>query len=422
MKAITVILSQRLHDQLVESLNAGEQVRVCGTLLEHVSGRVATLTGLHSDQEMERPVIASSISGPDTPYTMHIRQDGSELAFMDNRTGEVCHLEFYDEAQDFFKRTPLNEELQQELATERVAIVGVGSVGAQLALSLASAGVGSILLIDNDVLEVHNCSRHVLGTAHIGWPKAKAVQAALKEQSPLTEVVAVDEDLFVAAGKEGCFESRQRLKQVISDYHPARLIAATDSRRVQNLVQLLALNFDLPYAAIGCDSNAIEGEIFFWGPGQAEAWKPGREQRACYACLRPPGQDQRRSAHFDYSEDDPDTAGGEPALGSFIDRITLTGVMAMLGWMLKGRDTGLGRDFHRHFEGLGLQYLRVGGPYPMPDSSQLITASQPWAVEWKRVKKQEACPFCSRDLQELEPILFPPAISQEESDGGFESI
>jgi len=66
----------------------------------------------------------------------------------------------------------------------KVAVVGCGSIGASLARLLAQAGVGEIMLVDNDVLSSANISRHVLGLGYVGCSKSLALQLELKRQFP----------------------------------------------------------------------------------------------------------------------------------------------------------------------------------------------------------------------------------------------
>ncbi|MEE1308701.1 MAG: ThiF family adenylyltransferase, partial [Bacteroidaceae bacterium] len=56
----------------------------------------------------------------------------------------------------------IGEEGQKRLAKSRVLIVGAGGLGSPVALYLAGAGVGTIGLIDDDVVSVSNLQRQVL--------------------------------------------------------------------------------------------------------------------------------------------------------------------------------------------------------------------------------------------------------------------
>lgn len=67
----------------------------------------------------------------------------------------------------------IGEEGQRKLASARVLIVGVGGLGSPASLYLAGAGVGTIGLLDDDVVSAHNLQRQVLYSENqIGTPKA----------------------------------------------------------------------------------------------------------------------------------------------------------------------------------------------------------------------------------------------------------
>lgn len=71
-----------------------------------------------------------------------------------------------------------------DLFGKRVAIVGCGSLGADVAVMLAKSGVGRFVLIDSDVLNWGNVARHVLGGDHAGQAKASALASHLTKQMP----------------------------------------------------------------------------------------------------------------------------------------------------------------------------------------------------------------------------------------------
>jgi molybdopterin/thiamine biosynthesis adenylyltransferase len=66
----------------------------------------------------------------------------------------------------------------------RVVLVGCGSLGAPIAIALAQAGVGHLVLVDFDRLRWANIGRHPLGAAHVGQFKAKALAEKLRSDFP----------------------------------------------------------------------------------------------------------------------------------------------------------------------------------------------------------------------------------------------
>ena len=92
---------------------------------------------------------------------------------------------------------------QQRLKEARVLVVGAGGLGSPALQYLGAAGVGTIGVIDDDVVENSNLQRQVIHTDdRIGMPKVFSAEAALRAQNPfvrvrpyhrrLTEDIAVD--------------------------------------------------------------------------------------------------------------------------------------------------------------------------------------------------------------------------------------
>ncbi|MBL8118795.1 MAG: ThiF family adenylyltransferase [Anaerolineae bacterium] len=76
----------------------------------------------------------------------------------------------------------------QRLHDKRVAIIGLGSGGGFVALSLAMSGVGKFVLVDDDTLESKNIVRHVADSRYVGRPKAEVVAELIRQRNPHADV------------------------------------------------------------------------------------------------------------------------------------------------------------------------------------------------------------------------------------------
>ncbi|MGH7545893.1 MAG: ThiF family adenylyltransferase, partial [Gemmatimonadota bacterium] len=79
---------------------------------------------------------------------------------------------------------------QKKLKAARVLLVGAGGLGSPLGLYLAAAGVGTLGIIDFDVVDVSNLQRQVLhGTKDVGRPKLESARERIEDVNPNVRVV-----------------------------------------------------------------------------------------------------------------------------------------------------------------------------------------------------------------------------------------
>ena len=75
----------------------------------------------------------------------------------------------------------------RKLQAATVAVCGLGGLGSNIAISLARAGVGKLILVDFDCVDVTNLHRQQYRANQVGLPKPDALLANLKEIAPYTE-------------------------------------------------------------------------------------------------------------------------------------------------------------------------------------------------------------------------------------------
>mgnify|MGYP003370149928 CR=1 FL=1 len=78
-------------------------------------------------------------------------------------------------------------EAVRKLQAATVAVCGLGGLGSNIAISLARAGVGKLILVDFDCVDVTNLHRQQYKACQVGLPKPEALLANLKEIAPYTE-------------------------------------------------------------------------------------------------------------------------------------------------------------------------------------------------------------------------------------------
>lgn len=86
-------------------------------------------------------------------------------------------------------------ELYKHFSSATVAVCGLGGLGSNIAVSLARAGIGTLLLIDYDCVDITNLHRQQYKASQIGQYKTNALAENLFEISPYTDIKKVTEKL-----------------------------------------------------------------------------------------------------------------------------------------------------------------------------------------------------------------------------------
>lgn len=111
-----------------------------------------------------------------------------------------------DQLQRFARHLTLPEfglEGQRKLAGTRVLLVGAGGLGSPAALYLAAAGVGTLGIVDDDVVDISNLQRQVLhGTSTLGRSKVDSARDRIHDLNPDVAVERHDERLNRANARE----------------------------------------------------------------------------------------------------------------------------------------------------------------------------------------------------------------------------
>ncbi len=157
----------------------------------------------------------------------------------------------------------IGEEGQRRLAEARVLLVGAGGLGSPVALYLAAAGIGTLGIVDHDVVDESNLQRQVMhDAAAIGVAKVDSARRRLAQLNADTHVVAHRDRLDA-----GNVERIAAGHDVIVD--------GTDSFETR---------YVLNDAAVRLGIAVVHGSVYRWDGQVTTLWPP---KGPCYRCLYP---------------------------------------------------------------------------------------------------------------------------------------
>lgn len=152
---------------------------------------------------------------------------------------------------------------QRKLIDAKVLLIGAGGLGSPIALYLAASGVGTIGIVDDDVVEESNLQRQVLhGVNRLGMRKADSAEMTIRALNPETAVMKHVERL-----------GPDNVDRLIGDYDV--IVDGTD-----NFETRYALND----AAVRLRKPVVHGSIYRWD-GQVTTFVPF--EGPCYRCMYP---------------------------------------------------------------------------------------------------------------------------------------
>ncbi|CAK4073689.1 molybdopterin-synthase adenylyltransferase MoeB [Vibrio sp. 16] len=154
-------------------------------------------------------------------------------------------------------------EGQEALKQSSVLVLGTGGLGCASSQYLATAGVGKLTLVDDDVVELSNLQRQVLHhDSDIGKKKVESAADALKELNPYLNVATVDKRL-----------SDTELKTLIEQH--TLVLDASDNVDTRNQLNRLCYAAKVPL--VSGAAIRMEGQISVFTYQDAE--------QPCYECL-----------------------------------------------------------------------------------------------------------------------------------------
>jgi len=158
----------------------------------------------------------------------------------------------------------VGEAGQQRLLESRVLLIGAGGLGSPASLYLAAAGVGTIGIVDADVVDDSNLQRQIVhSTKSLGEPKVLSAQRTIEALNPDVKVVPYEERL-----------TSENVDRILADGWDV-IVDGADNFPTRYLVNDASVWHDIP---------VVHGSIYRF-EGQVTVFKPN--DGPCYRCLFP---------------------------------------------------------------------------------------------------------------------------------------
>ena len=158
----------------------------------------------------------------------------------------------------------VGEDGQQRLLDARVLLVGAGGLGSPASLYLAAAGVGTLGIVDSDVVDESNLQRQIVhATDRLGEPKVLSAKRTVEALNPDVQVVPFQERL-----------TSENVERILGEGWDV-IVDGADNFPTRYLVNDASVWHGIP---------VIHGSIFRF-EGQVTVFSPG--QGPCYRCLFP---------------------------------------------------------------------------------------------------------------------------------------
>jgi molybdopterin/thiamine biosynthesis adenylyltransferase len=151
---------------------------------------------------------------------------------------------------------------QRKLLQSRVLLIGAGGLGSPAALYLAAAGVGTLGIVDFDMVDLSNLQRQILHhAADVGRPKVQSAVDTIGALNPDVKVIPYQEAL-----------TSQNARRILAEYDV--VVNGSDNFPTRYLANDACVLLKKPM---------VDGSIFKF-EGQATVFVPGH---GCYRCLYP---------------------------------------------------------------------------------------------------------------------------------------
>jgi molybdopterin-synthase adenylyltransferase len=187
---------------------------------------------------------------------------------------EILSLEFSKQQVSRYSRHILLDQIggvgQASLINSKVLVIGAGGLGSPVALYLAAAGVGTIGIIDDDLVELSNLQRQILHKTHsIGKPKVHSAKQTIHEINPEVKLIPIQDRISPNNAME-LIDQYDLVADGCDNFKTRFLVNDACYFSKKSLVSAAILRFD--------------GQIYTFNPHKKDA---KGNQLPCYRCLFP---------------------------------------------------------------------------------------------------------------------------------------
>ncbi|HET7701015.1 MAG TPA: molybdopterin-synthase adenylyltransferase MoeB [Candidatus Limnocylindria bacterium] len=209
-------------------------------------------------------------------YTNVISMSGGFNRWKDSGLAWVTPESFTPEQAQRYSRHLLIPEVgeagQHKLLASKVLLIGAGGLGSPAAYYLAAAGVGTLGIVDSDVVDQTNLQRQILhSTERIGEPKVESAKKTLEALNPDVTVVGYQERLTSA-----------NIDRIIAGYDV--VIDGADNFPTRYLLNDASVKWSTP--VVHGSIYRFEGQVTVFDPRRRRP-SDGVSASPCYRCLFP---------------------------------------------------------------------------------------------------------------------------------------
>lgn len=163
---------------------------------------------------------------------------------------------------------------QDRLLQSTVLVVGVGGLGSPVAMYLAAAGVGHLILVDDDIVEISNLQRQIVHReASLGESKVDSAHQALLALNSDVKITAINQRVDKA------------LLERLVDRQVDLVIDACDNFSTRFAINEVCVKYKVPL--VSGAAIRLEGQVAVFDSRQADS--------PCYQCLYRGGDDEQMS-------------------------------------------------------------------------------------------------------------------------------